>query len=540
MDTQLASIYEISACGFPGVNGRYYRHSNDHYHKEGDAAFVLLKSPSGLWAVHREGRAVCTAEVKAFLPHKVRWRYYNGGVAGFLPSDMILKKASSLFPKDETTTASEFFPRTRQICSPPSHTSNNRESPSLGQSQTERKASVKVMDDEEVEPRVDKYSKITAGISCVVNVFNSTVFVNYYLAPKTPEPGPADPIDSVLVGECDIVVSQFVHVPAFRDAIQQRDELQRELAALNSAKTNFREIARVGTAHRVAVAAVLQLPLSEEDHLTLADRHAVLVKNLTTTCEELADAEDYDAVTVLGDKLNELKALDVSTLPPSGSCHTSVPSAAHVQASRSGDASSGVAMACEALLTQFTNAPRTREAMLHRDELQNTLTALRAAKSDFAAVGQVGKALKAANAELAQLPLSEEDYLALADRHAALVQKVTAACTALADAGEYDALDALAIKLEELQALDVSALPQPWANDPVQPPAPPALTATAEKGEDDGANDPVYEPPALGASQQGTVPPACTTIPPAAEEGDVEWANDPVYVPPGADETTLA
>jgi hypothetical protein len=165
MDTQLASIYEISACRFPGVNGRYYRHSNDHYHKEGNSAFVLLKSPSGLWAVHREGRAVCTAELKTFLPHKVRWTSYDPGVAGFLRSDMILKKVSSLFPKDETTTASEFFPRTRQTCSPPSHTSNNRESPTLGQSQAQSENYVKVTGDEEVEPLGDKNSKDTDGIN---------------------------------------------------------------------------------------------------------------------------------------------------------------------------------------------------------------------------------------------------------------------------------------------------------------------------------------------------------------------------------------
>jgi hypothetical protein len=350
-----------------------------------------------------------------------------------------------------------------------------------------------------------------------------------YAVPKAP-----------LACECDTIVTQFGHVPALREAIQQRDELQRELAAVDAAKTNFREIARVGTAHRAAVAAVLQQPLAEEDHLTLADRHAALVQKLTATCEELADAEDYDAVTVLGDKLNELQALDVSALPSSDSCHVAVPSIARAHASRSGNVTSGVLVECDALVTQFTNAPRTREAILHRNELQDTLTALRAAKSDFAAVGQVGKALKVANAHLAQLPLSEEDYLTLADRHAALVQKVTATCTELADAGEYAALDALAIKLEELQALDVSALPQPWANDPVQPPAPPAPTTTAEEREEDGSNDPVYVPPAPGASQEGTVPADCTANTAAAEEGEEEWANDPVYVPPATDETTLA
>jgi Skp family chaperone for outer membrane proteins len=295
----------------------------------------------------------------------------------------------------------------------------------------------------------------------------------------------ADAIDSVLVSECEAVTTQLAYVPTLRDAIQQRDELQRELTALSTAQTNFKEIARVGTTHKAAVAAVLQQPLIEEDYLTLADRHAALVQKLTTTCEELAEAEDYDAVILLGDKLNELKALDVATLPSSHCCHAAVLSAVFAHASRSYDVTSGVVAACDALVTQFATAPRTREAILRRNELQNTLTALRAAKSDFAAVGQVGKALKAANAELAQLPLSEEDYLTLADRHAALLQNLTTTCAELADAGEYDALDTLAAKLEELQALDVSALPQSW----VQPPAPPAHV----EREDD---DPVYVPPA--------------------------------------------
>jgi hypothetical protein len=345
----------------------------------------------------------------------------------------------------------------------------------------------------------------------------------------------ADVPHVALWAECDSVIAQFVDAPALRDAIQQRGELHSALTALNAAKTNFREIARVGTAHKAAVAAVLQQPLAEEDYLTLADRHAELVQKLTATCEELADAEDYDAVAVLGDKLNELKALDGTALPASQICHTAAPFAKSARTTITCDAILGVARECDALITQFANAPRTTEAIQQRVELQNTLTALRAAKSDFAAVGQVGKALKAANAQLAQLPLSEEDYLTLADRHAALVQKVTATCTELADAGEYDALDALAIKLEELQALDVSALPQSWTNDPVLPPVPPAPARTAEEGEDDGSDDPVYVPPAPGTFQQGPVLPACI-----AEEGEEEWANDPVYVPAAANETTLA
>jgi hypothetical protein len=351
--------------------------------------------------------------------------------------------------------------------------------------------------------------------------------------------GPAK--HAVLLGECDTMISQFAQVPVLRDAILHRDALQRDLDALN-AETNFTEIASVGTAHLAAMAAVRQQPLSEEDYLKLKDRHAALVQKVTLTCEVLADAEDYDAVTVLGVKLNELKALNVSALPSSAHCHTAVPSAAFAHRTRSDDISASVVAECDAMVTQFANVSRIREAILHRNELQNTLTALRAANSDFAAIGQTGKALKATNAVVVQVLLSATDYLTMVDRHAALVQQVTTTCAELARAGEYDALDTLAAKLEELKALDTSVLPHPRANDRVQPPAPPAPAAatTPEEREVDGPNNPVYVPHAAGASQQGTVPPACTAISVTAEEEEEEWANDPVYLPPAADESTLA
>jgi hypothetical protein len=72
----------------------------------------------------------------------------------------------------------------------------------------------------------------------------------------------------------------------------------------------------------------------------------------------------------------------------------------------------------------------------------------------------------------------------------------------------------------------------------VVPPAPDAPQqgtvplVTAEEGEDDGANDPVYVPPVPGTSQD-TGALSCDTA-------EAEWANDPVYVPPANNETTLA
>jgi hypothetical protein len=93
------------------------------------------------------------------------------------------------------------------------------------------------------------------------------------------------------IDACKAIILQFQQAPALRGAIQLRDNLQAQLATLKTAKnTNFPEIARVGVAFKPAVAA----------------------------CKQLAEAEEYDTVTVLGAKLKELKALDVSSLPPPG------------------------------------------------------------------------------------------------------------------------------------------------------------------------------------------------------------------------------
>lgn len=142
---------------------------------------------------------------------------------------------------------------------------------------------------------------------------------------------------------------------------------------------------------------------------------------------------------------------------------------------------------CDTLKTRAAQVQPVRDALLQRDQLQSEYDVVFTANTDFRAVARLGKALKAAVEVVAQLPMSEEDYLALAGRHAALVERVTTKCRELAIAQDFDSLDALAIKLEELKALrvDVSALPQSnpsfsatdeqdgegedWINDPVMP-----------------------------------------------------------------------
>jgi cell fate (sporulation/competence/biofilm development) regulator YlbF (YheA/YmcA/DUF963 family) len=284
----------------------------------------------------------------------------------------------------------------------------------------------------------------------------------------------------VLMGECDTLITQFAHVPALRETIQQRDELQREFTALNAAKTNFKEIASVGTAYRAAVAAVQLLPLSERDYLTLPDRHAAFVTKMTDAGMEMADAGEFDTVELLGAKLEELKALDVSALPQRSPALFPVPLAVPPPSVRPSQC--GTLMGeCGTVVDQFAYVPALRDAIQQRDQLQREFAPFNAAGTNFKEIARLGKAAVAA---VLQQPLSEEDYLTLADRHAALVQKVTATCTELADAGAFCALTTLAAKLEELKALDVSALPK---SSSVRPPASPSVFRASS------------EPPVYGA-----------------------------------------
>jgi hypothetical protein len=107
------------------------------------------------------------------------------------------------------------------------------------------------------------------------------------------------------------MLQQVASAPQRLDLIQRIHALQTQLDAALITD----ELASVGSL--CAKLQTLQkqsarLPLSEEDYLTLADRHAALVQRVTDRCKELAEAKDFAAVTALGTKLKELR---VAALP---------------------------------------------------------------------------------------------------------------------------------------------------------------------------------------------------------------------------------
>jgi hypothetical protein len=122
----------------------------------------------------------------------------------------------------------------------------------------------------------------------------------------------------VLAAECDTVLSQLQHVSAREELNRRLRALEAEYSALRVANEDFTRMAVVGKEVRALAAESTQLPLSAAKYLTLGDRHAVLVRQLTALCTQLADLQDFEALQLWGDRLNALKAAEVSCLPDGG------------------------------------------------------------------------------------------------------------------------------------------------------------------------------------------------------------------------------
>jgi hypothetical protein len=91
------------------------------------------------------------------------------------------------------------------------------------------------------------------------------------------------------------------------------------------------------------------------------------------------------------------------------------------------------------------------EYLKRRNALRAQYDALDAAGEDFKAIAAVALGLQLQASETGRL--TEKDYLTLADRHAALVQRVTERCKELTKAREFAAVTTLGTQLSALKAV---------------------------------------------------------------------------------------
>jgi hypothetical protein len=255
---------------------------------------------------------------------------------------------------------------------------------------------------------------------------------------------PVSPRDA-LADECDAFAAHFARAPTFL----RRSRQQTDLAALVVADDmDFTAIA--------AVSKSLAAAMTEEEYCTLKDSHTVLVDRVVTKCLALQQEEEFGLLILLGAKLKELQALDVSALTAHTTAHTAAALPPSHAALSAGATSEEITRECVTLITQFKVMPHVRLAIRQRDELRARLHALTAygdgSHLDWEGVGRAGSALKVADKAVNAPPLTEEDYLTLADRRAALLQKATAHCRALLSAKDYGKLSNMAAKLAKLKA----------------------------------------------------------------------------------------
>jgi hypothetical protein len=117
-----------------------------------------------------------------------------------------------------------------------------------------------------------------------------------------------------LPGECVKLLAELANAPARRDLDQRKGKVQAQFDAADAAD-DFLLVAKLGMQLQQLEKESAQLPLSEEDYLTLADRHAALVQRVTDQCKELKVAKDFVALAAVAEHLGALKAVDISALP---------------------------------------------------------------------------------------------------------------------------------------------------------------------------------------------------------------------------------
>jgi hypothetical protein len=91
--------------------------------------------------------------------------------------------------------------------------------------------------------------------------------------------------------------------------------LQAQYHAAATAGVDFQLIAALGMQLDTAQQESAQLPLSEEDYLTLSTRHATLVQRVEQKCRELMQTKAFPALAVLSAKFAALKNLDLGIAP---------------------------------------------------------------------------------------------------------------------------------------------------------------------------------------------------------------------------------
>lgn len=115
-----------------------------------------------------------------------------------------------------------------------------------------------------------------------------------------------DAAAAALEGQCANLLQQQEQAPARAEAMRRKEELQRQFDAAVTAKADYLEIAEIGIAQLEHEKESAQLPLSEEDYLTLESRHAALVLTVRDLCQFLVSEQRFATLKALSKTLSLL------------------------------------------------------------------------------------------------------------------------------------------------------------------------------------------------------------------------------------------
>lgn len=114
-----------------------------------------------------------------------------------------------------------------------------------------------------------------------------------------------------LVSECDAIAAQLAQAPPRREVALQKERLCSFLDAALVGE-DFDRVSTLGQQLQRLDEEASQLSLSEQDYLTLADRHAELVRKVGDRCKDHQANKRATLLIEMGTKLAALKALDLS------------------------------------------------------------------------------------------------------------------------------------------------------------------------------------------------------------------------------------
>jgi hypothetical protein len=109
---------------------------------------------------------------------------------------------------------------------------------------------------------------------------------------------------------CGSLTTQASQAPQRAEMIQRLETAQAQYDAAVAARADLSVIASLAQAVVALQRESAQLPLSEEDYLTLPARHAQLVQSVYLACEDLRKAKQFDQLAKLSGQLQVLRALE--------------------------------------------------------------------------------------------------------------------------------------------------------------------------------------------------------------------------------------